>query len=82
MSNNGEAESVSLFLSVELTGSNWLSGLKRLGETGHSVLMCLLRLSGILTVRGGGGGGGEVFLQLTKPVSQRLVLVPSPVLDS
>jgi hypothetical protein len=24
-------------------------------------------------------GGGRVFLQLTKPVSQRLVLVPSPV---
>jgi hypothetical protein len=27
-------------------------------------------------------GGGGVFLQLTKPVSQRLVLVPSPVWDS
>jgi hypothetical protein len=25
------------------------------------------------------GGGGGIFLQLTKPVSQRLVLVPSPV---
>jgi hypothetical protein len=31
---------------------------------------------------GGGGGGGGVYLQLTKPVTQRLVLVPSPVWDS
>jgi hypothetical protein len=33
-------------------------------------------------IAGGGGGGGGVFLQLTKPVSQRLVLVPSPILNS
>jgi hypothetical protein len=29
-----------------------------------------------------GTGGGGVYLQLTKPVSQRLVLLPSPVWDS